>query len=105
MRLLHRALALIRKWHAATKLLACKVKHGTRFYRVQWADPLAPPSWEEADNVTDALKHDFTLLTDWQVQKVSASEHERTSREDRFTLSSTGVDPASPHIFLSLLAN
>jgi len=49
------------QWHAATKLLACKVKQGKRFYRVQWADPLAPPSWEEADNVTDALKHDFHI--------------------------------------------
>lgn len=49
------------EWHAATKLLACKVRQGKRYYRVQWTDPTSEPTWEEEANVTDALKHDFHI--------------------------------------------
>jgi len=48
-------------WHAVTKLLATKVIAKQRYYRVQWADKTAPPTWIRQENIAPLLIREFHI--------------------------------------------
>ena len=49
------------KWHPVTKLLATKVMARQRYYRVQWADTTAPPTWLRQENIAPLLIREFHI--------------------------------------------
>jgi len=49
------------KWHPVTKLLGTKVVAKQRYYRVQWADKTAPPTWIRQENVAPLLIREFHI--------------------------------------------
>jgi len=51
-------------WFPATKLTACKIRSGKQFYKVHWSDG-SSPTWEPAQNVTQALIDAFHVTHTW----------------------------------------
>ena len=51
-------------WYDATKLIASKVRSGKQYYKVSWSDGSAP-TWEPAQNVTQALIDAFHVTHTW----------------------------------------
>src|SRR6218665_502210 len=54
--------AATRDWYPVKKLLATKVVRKQRYFKVLWEDPNHPPTWENEEDVSDALKRTFYII-------------------------------------------